>query len=233
MYLPDPPIQQPTTILYDCVLKASRLPGIRSREFCGALRKRPSMENTAQQRLTQKFIHVMRPWKHKPRWRVGRWMIVGAVFWSACGQAPATTTVTTAMASPTAMPTTTTAASSTTTRNPTTTYANLGANVYVEVSAGSEHSCGTRADGTTVCWGSNHSGELEVPAGEYRTVFAEGRHSCGIKTDGAAVCWGDNHNGELDIPDGTFQTISVGPLHAAGSRPMAPLCVGEINTMNG
>ena len=88
------------------------------------------------------------------------------------------------------------------------------------ISAGWQHSCGIREDGTAVCWGNNNYGQVDAPSGTFTTISAGGwQHSCGVRGDGTAVCWGNNQYGEADAPSGTFTTISAGGWqHSCGVR---------------
>jgi hypothetical protein len=45
--------------------------------------------------------------------------------------------------------------------------------VYVEISAGFEHSLARRSDGSLVAWGSNPNGECDIPAAPAGFVYAE------------------------------------------------------------
>jgi len=81
----------------------------------------------------------------------------------------------------------------------------------VQLSAGADHYCALRTDGTVWCWGSNGRGELgngtraasatptkvdlpepvaEVLAGRQRTCVR-------FKSSGNVTCWGDGTNGGL------------------------------------
>jgi hypothetical protein len=70
------------------------------------------------------------------------------------------------------------------------------------ISAGGNHACALRPAGTTICWGDNSSGQLNVPAGlaGVTKISAGGAHTCAIKAAGALVCWGDDSNGQIDVP---------------------------------
>lgn len=82
---------------------------------------------------------------------------------------------------------------------------------WVEVAAGSELSCGRRADGTLWCWGSNHDGgvgnglveratAVDTPSQvgtetDWVGVSARG-HVCGVRANGSLLCWGENALGQ-------------------------------------
>ena len=86
------------------------------------------------------------------------------------------------------------------------------------VSAGGNHSCGLRTDGTVACWGSNDIGQASPPSGTFSAVSAGGAHSCGVKTDGTLACWGDDGNGQASPPAGTFSAVSAGLFHSCGVK---------------
>ena len=90
---------------------------------------------------------------------------------------------------------------------------------YTAVTAGSEHSCGLRTDGTITCWGWNYSGQATAPAGQYTAVTAGGGwHSCGLRTNGTITCWGNNDDGEATAPAGQYSAVTAGYGHSCGLR---------------
>ncbi|HUL78373.1 MAG TPA: NosD domain-containing protein, partial [Vicinamibacteria bacterium] len=89
---------------------------------------------------------------------------------------------------------------------------------FTLVSAGSDHTCGLRADGTVGCWGSNASGESTSPGGAFTQVSAGQNHTCGVRSDGALACWGVNSVGESEPPTGAFTQVGAGALHTCGLK---------------
>ena len=85
------------------------------------------------------------------------------------------------------------------------------------LSAGFEHTCGVRTNGTVFCWGRNTERQSNPPAGIFSAVTAGDLHACGVKPDGTIACWGGNGAGEATAPGGTFTAVSAGtPRTTAG-----------------
>ena len=61
---------------------------------------------------------------------------------------------------------------------------------FASVSAGGDHTCGVRSDGSVACWGRDISGGATPPAGEFASVSAGWSHTCGLRVDGSVACWG-------------------------------------------
>jgi alpha-tubulin suppressor-like RCC1 family protein len=98
---------------------------------------------------------------------------------------------------------------------------------WVQVSAGTAHSIGLRANGTAWAWGLNSSGQLgdntttarsspvSVVGGfnDWVQVSAGSAHSLGVRANGSAWAWGLNDNGRLG--DDSITTRSS-PVSVAG-----------------
>ncbi|WP_394828968.1 RCC1-like domain-containing protein [Pendulispora albinea] len=81
---------------------------------------------------------------------------------------------------------------------------------WSQLSAGSQHACGIKQDGTLWCWGRNDSmavtpeiigdaGEVPrevlspvqiAPPATWTAVAASAKHTCGIRSNGSLWCWG-------------------------------------------
>jgi len=100
----------------------------------------------------------------------------------------------------------------------------------VRYSAGANHACQVRRDGSVACWGGNLSGQLgngsttnqSVPVtvsgvtGAVAVAAGLG-HTCALLVGGAARCWGGNASGQLG--DGTT-TQRVTPVQVMVRTPL-------------
>ena len=86
------------------------------------------------------------------------------------------------------------------------------------ISAGYQHTCGLKSDGTLACWGYNGFGQVAPPDGTFTQVAAGAEHTCGLKTDGTLACWGVNNDGQSAPPAGTFTQVAAGGFHTCGLR---------------
>lgn len=86
----------------------------------------------------------------------------------------------------------------------------LGLSRWVQVSAGSAHTCAlSKQDGTSKrriqCWGRDVEGQLGdgpgtgagVAGRDWASVSAGGNHTCAVKTSGALYCWGSDWQAQL------------------------------------
>lgn len=92
--------------------------------------------------------------------------------------------------------------------------------LYASVSAGENHTCALRTDGSAVCWGRDDYGQASPPAGaRFLQVSAGGLHTCGILTDRSLACWGFNVYGQRNHPGGNdFTQVAAGFLHTCAIR---------------
>ena len=86
------------------------------------------------------------------------------------------------------------------------------------ISAGDDHSCGIRADGTATCWGRNEDGQADAPTGHFTAIAAGRWHSCAVRTNRSIACWGANQNlnnsGQTKPPTGHYTVIAAGDSHS-------------------
>ena len=94
---------------------------------------------------------------------------------------------------------------------------------YVQVAAGTAHSCGLTPEGSVECWGENYYGQLgngattdsSVPVqvdgltSGVTTVTGGANHSCSIADGGAVQCWGENNYGQLGNGTTTDSSVPV------------------------
>ena len=130
-----------------------------------------------------------------------------AVYGYGTGTYTLTVSLSTATPGPTNTP------QSTATPRPTTPASSL-----VSVSAGWDHTCGVRSDGSVACWGRYDSGQSTPPAGSFVSVSAGGGHTCGVRGDGSVACWGGYDVGQSTPPAGSFDSVSAGVAHTCGVR---------------
>jgi alpha-tubulin suppressor-like RCC1 family protein len=91
-----------------------------------------------------------------------------------------------------------------------------GWNDWIDISAGTSHTCGIRSDGSAWCWGEgegigyNSYSPSYVPArvktsangtgwNDWVTIKAGFLNTCGVRTNGTLWCWGDNWTGRLGM----------------------------------
>ncbi|HEY2409477.1 MAG TPA: hypothetical protein VGI10_25900 [Polyangiaceae bacterium] len=108
------------------------------------------------------------------------------------------------------------------------------AGAFSAVSAGSNHSCALRLDGTIACFGAgttdqncvnDECGQSLPPSGNFVAVSVGGNHSCALGSDSRVVCWGAGRRadactigqcGQALPPDGTFKQVTAGYQHTCG-----------------
>lgn len=102
-----------------------------------------------------------------------------------------------------------------------------GTGAWTTITAGMQHACGLKADGTGWCWGVNRNGMLgadsdaaylnvptEVSGGYlWQDISAGDSATCGVRSGGTLWCWGDNTADRLGV-------------ESASARVPAPVQVG-------
>jgi alpha-tubulin suppressor-like RCC1 family protein len=122
----------------------------------------------------------------------------------------------------------------------------LGLTDTVAISAGFNHTCALKANGSAACWGNNTSGEVgdnttltrvittavigltdavAINAGGNETGGQYRGRSCALKANGSAVCWGDK--GYAGSGNGQVQAI---PTAVAGLTDTAAISMGGDHT---
>ena len=89
---------------------------------------------------------------------------------------------------------------------------------FTTISAGYEHTCGVRADGSVACWGRAEGGQALPPEGKFAYVSGGYRHTCGVRADSSVACWGWNQDGQTTPPEGEFASVNAGVSHTCGVR---------------
>ena len=87
---------------------------------------------------------------------------------------------------------------------------------FVSVSAGYEHTCGVRSDGSVACWGIDFYGEATPLEGSFVSVSAGNYHTCGVRSDASVACWGSDPRGQSTPLEGSFVSVSAGGNTPAG-----------------
>ena len=103
-----------------------------------------------------------------------------------------------------------------------------------EISAGWNHTCALRNDGTIWCWGGNEHGQLgdgtlenrpaPVQAGDisdFTSLAAGGFGTCGIRSNETVWCWGDGDRGTLGDGNSTDSAVPVQVSGLIGAQRIA------------
>jgi len=97
----------------------------------------------------------------------------------------------------------------------------------VAVAAGGLHQLALRDDGTVFAWGSNNSGQTNVPPGATNVIaIAAGTsHSLALRADGTVVGWGLNTSGQATALSNFVNVVAIA---AAGNQSMGLLADGTV-----
>ena len=82
-------------------------------------------------------------------------------------------------------------------------------------------------------WGSNISGQTDVPDGnDFIAVEGGAGYSVALKDDGSLVAWGHNAWGETDVPPGNkFVAIAAGYFHGVAIEVPEPSTLISLLTL--
>jgi alpha-tubulin suppressor-like RCC1 family protein len=96
-----------------------------------------------------------------------------------------------------------------------------GGATFLQISAGSGHTCGVANDAKTYCWGMGQNGAIgngslsdqttPVPVdassgGQFRDLTSGSGHVCAFGNDNRLYCWGNNGNGQLGSGTASFES---------------------------
>ena len=123
----------------------------------------------------------------------------------------------------------------------------------VDISKGGGHACAITDNGSIICWGWNHRGQLGTGSsgdpdkdseglptptptaslGEGRTAISisAGRiHTCALLDDGSVSCWGDNYDGQVGDNSTTNRYVPT-PISSLGDgRTAVAISAGDSHT---
>jgi hypothetical protein len=104
---------------------------------------------------------------------------------------------------------------------------------FASVSAGGDHTCGLRTDGTLACWGRNTQSPPHnvAPVGTFTAVDAGNTPgttwSCAIGSN-AHIVWGYNAFGRTNSPPGFFSAIGAGGTHGCAAPHLTAPAPGAL-----
>jgi alpha-tubulin suppressor-like RCC1 family protein len=110
---------------------------------------------------------------------------------------------------------------------------------YTALSSGRHHACALDVQGSALCWGWGHFGQLglgsnvtiglpeRVPGLRFAAISAGREHTCGLTTDGIAYCWGRGDFGQLG--DGVA-TQRTSPARVSGNQVFSTISAGGEHT---
>ena len=116
----------------------------------------------------------------------------------------------------------------------------LGALAFLQVSAGTNHTCGVTTGNAAYCWGGNGDGQVGAPLPlradspqvvsggiSFASVAAGFAHTCGVAIASSLYCWGGGSQGQL----GSNTTASSSfPLSVAGGLSATAIDAGLWHT---
>jgi uncharacterized protein YjdB len=119
-----------------------------------------------------------------------------------------------------------------------------GSQTWVDVSAGSAHTCGTTTTGKVYCWGANNNGQLgrdpntttnsntpievTISGASLDTVELGFGYSCAITSNSDAYCWG--FNGQGNFGNGGANATQFTPVQVGGGFDWSVMGAGLQHT---
>lgn len=110
------------------------------------------------------------------------------------------------------------------------------------VTAGDNHTCALREEGSLWCWGVNSYGRLGNgtvesalsplrigSATNWTQVSAGSLHTCGVQSDGGVWCWGANYSYELGMNGSTSDPV-LAPTRLSGNATWSEVVAGTGGT---
>jgi alpha-tubulin suppressor-like RCC1 family protein len=116
------------------------------------------------------------------------------------------------------------------------------------LAAGTSHTCGATASGTTLCWGADGAGQLGdgraadgsrtapdlrapvVNSAALVQLAAGNNFACGVRGNGDVVCWGGNNKAQLGRNGGTDGDPHPTAAAIAGPRDAVEVTAGTGHT---
>lgn len=104
-----------------------------------------------------------------------------------------------------------------------------GTDAFIDITAGSLHTCGITTAGVARCWGFEAQGQLGNGAANLRQISAGEFHTCAVRTDDTGVCWGWNSSGELGT-NAPLGAIVAAATPTFGSTRFSSIAAGVRHT---
>jgi alpha-tubulin suppressor-like RCC1 family protein len=114
----------------------------------------------------------------------------------------------------------------------------MGPERFVDISAGSYHTCAVDGEGAAWCWGDGINGVLGDGSGDDQplpvkldgipplvAISTEFVHTCALSREGEVWCWGENNQGQLGIGEISFGSLT--PVQVQELSGVVEVSVGE------
>jgi len=113
---------------------------------------------------------------------------------------------------------------------------------FISITGGGDHTCGLLSNGSMMCWGRNHVGQIgDGTSGTNRLnpVFVNttesffsmtrwGYHTCGILINRSVMCWGLNGDGQ--IGNGSSGGNVLNPIFVNSTKSFVSITTGAFHT---